>query len=136
MAETAGQWHALINYFGQHRRPPTLAIARELQTTEAGKKFFEELPKTKKKQIKNMPRNFAVEIDSGIPTSGLHYYDKKAAPSVQNWVEPVLIMGAYGGALSFWEPMVPIEFVTGSVLRSKFPHWCPYNPGRRPYKFS
>jgi hypothetical protein len=64
--------------------------------------------------IANMPENFEVDIGSAVPGSGIHAYDFENAPLVADWTNPVLIMGGYDGGITFWEPMIPYSFASGT----------------------
>ena len=53
--------------------------------------------------------------NTGIIYSGTHSWNVAEQPSsVEEWTQPVFITGGYGGAFAFWEPMIPLDMVTGS----------------------
>jgi hypothetical protein len=87
---------------------------RNPQSKPSGKKYFITGRDEGSGMIANMPAGFAVDIGSAVPGSGIHAYDFDSAPLVENWFDPVLIMGIYDAGISFWEPMFPYSFVSGS----------------------
>jgi hypothetical protein len=91
------------------------------QTTFAGKKFFAVGTVTADPthpdygKIANMPDNFQVDLGSAVPHSSIHVYDINGAVPVDQWTNPVSIMGSYDSQIVHWEPMFPYTFVSGTT---------------------
>jgi len=66
-------------------------------------------------KLANMPENFTVEIDSALQGMGLHAFDHTTARLVDEWADPMLVIGSYDGGISFWEPMFPYTFANGTT---------------------
>jgi hypothetical protein len=80
----------------------------DVQETSAGQAFFVA-------DITGDAVGHTTEADAAIPFSGIHSWNKVAQPATTAaWTEPFFITGGYNGALVFWEPMIPLEMVTGS----------------------
>lgn len=63
-----------------------------------------------------MPDGFICDKTAAVPNQGLHCWDYANQPvSVAEWEEPVLIMGNYDAKIAFFEPMVPVSFLTGET---------------------
>jgi hypothetical protein len=66
--------------------------------------------------------------------AGLHYYNEATLPATpEQWTDPVLIMGGYDGQVAFFEPMVPLSFLTGQANDGVFfgPRAVTYEAGTR-----
>jgi hypothetical protein len=89
------------------------------QSTFAGKKFFAVGKVTSAGaddgKIANMPDNFQVDLESAVPHSSIHVYDIGGAVPVDDWNDPVLIIGSYDSQIVHWEPMFPYTFVSGDT---------------------
>ena len=56
---------------------------------------------------------FECDAEAAIPKQGIHCWDQVNQPaSVAEWTAPVLIMGSYNGKIAFFEPMIPLPFVS------------------------
>lgn len=79
-----------------------------VQSTEIGRGYFDYGT-----AANNMPLHFTVDQESAVPAAGVHWFDQRPEhlPKVSEWVEPILIMGSYGGQMNFWESMVPVDFL-------------------------
>ena len=90
----------------------------DAQSTFAGKKFFAVGKVTAGSDdgnIANMPELFTVDLGSAVPHSGIHVYDIGGAVDVDQWTDPVLIIGSYDSQIVNWEPMFPYTFVSGDT---------------------
>jgi len=85
------------------------------QTTVTGKKYFVVGVDAETGKIVNAPDTHEYGVDTAVPGEGLHAWNVTGAADVEDWDEPILITGLYGGGLQFWEPMFPSEFVSGDV---------------------
>lgn len=57
--------------------------------------------------------SFKCDVEAAIPGQGIHCWDQVNQPaSVNEWTAPVLIMGSYNGKIAFFEPMIPLPFVS------------------------
>jgi hypothetical protein len=78
------------------------------QLTPAGMAFFAPIPTD--------AVGHTMAIDAAVPYSGIHSWNMDTQPANSSaWTEPVFVTGGYGDALVFWEPMVPVDFVTGTT---------------------
>eukprot|EP00568_Trieres_chinensis_P014653 CAMPEP_0183318872 /NCGR_PEP_ID=MMETSP0160_2-20130417/61923_1 /TAXON_ID=2839 ORGANISM="Odontella Sinensis, Strain Grunow 1884" /NCGR_SAMPLE_ID=MMETSP0160_2 /ASSEMBLY_ACC=CAM_ASM_000250 /LENGTH=306 /DNA_ID=CAMNT_0025485229 /DNA_START=9 /DNA_END=929 /DNA_ORIENTATION=- len=67
--------------------------------------------------LTNKPANMHESVTGcidAIPGMGLHCWNWDASPEAQDWVDPIFIMGSYDSKIAFWEPMVPLSFITGA----------------------
>ena len=87
---------------------------KEIQSEISGKNFYVVSTNAATGRIVNAPDTHGFHIDSAVPGEGLHAYNVSGAVSTQEWFDPILVTGLYGGDISFWEPMVPLEFVSGN----------------------
>jgi len=97
---------------------PICAFPGDAQSTFAGKKFFAVGKVTAGSgsddgKIANMPELFTVDLESAVPHSSIHAY---AVPvDVDQWTDPILIIGSYDSQIVHWEPMIPYTFVSGDT---------------------
>ena len=79
------------------------------QETESGQAFFAPISD-------DFPASFVnFETDAVIHMGGHAYDPAKQPASAAEWIEPVIVMGAYNGSNIFYEPMPPLSFVSGDV---------------------
>ena len=84
------------------------------QTTASGRGMFV-VSQYLGEDVANMPANFTCSWPDALPNMGLHCFDFDAVTNQDDWTEPTLIMGSYDGDIAFYEPMVPLSFMTGDV---------------------
>lgn len=90
------------------------------QTTSSGRNFFAvgtvvagpAHPDNGK--FVNMPGNFT-QRSAAVQYSGIHFLDLAGAVPVENWTDPMLVMGSYDSKIAFWESMFPYSFVSGDT---------------------
>ena len=56
--------------------------------------------------------SFKCDVEAAIPGQGIHCWDQVNQPVPGKWVLPVLIMGSYNGKIAFFEPMIPLEYIS------------------------
>ena len=62
--------------------------------------------------------SFKCDVEAAIPGQGIHCWDQLNQPvSVADWNTPVLIMGSYNGKIAFFEPMIPLEYISDGGSR-------------------
>lgn len=86
----------------------------DAQDTTSGRAFFNVatiLPTSS--ILANMPEKFTCDLETALPVSGIHCWDFSKNPAPSSWADPVLVMGSYDATVAFFEPMVPLSFVTG-----------------------
>lgn len=84
----------------------------EEQPNIEGRKFFVH-GTDKDGNLANVPSSFSAALDTAVPGEGVHAWDFENTAEVSDWDKPLLIEGLYDGGIQFWEPMFPVEFVTG-----------------------
>jgi len=67
--------------------------------------------------VANMPSGFVVPPTDAVLWMGSHGWDvaNQPDPATDPWTEPIWLMGSYDGDIAFYEPMVPLSYVTGST---------------------
>lgn len=71
-------------------------------------------------QTKNV--DYCMDPTSGVPMSGMHYGDR--SETIDEWKEPVTIMGSHDCKLSFFEPMISWKWIERNVYGIQgWPHW-------------
>jgi hypothetical protein len=83
------------------------------QSSVTGRNYFVVAKEAGSGLIANAPATHEYRLDSAVPGDGLHAWDQNASAPVADWLNPILITGLYGGGNTFWEPMIPYEFVSG-----------------------
>jgi len=67
------------------------------------------------KAVMNMPSSFHVGAGDMVPLMGGHAWDEANQPSPEKpFVDPVWVMGTYDKDIAFYEPMLPLSFITGN----------------------
>ena len=87
----------------------------DIQPTVTGRNYFVVGKDAESGQIANAPDTHTLTLDSAVPGEGLHASNLTEAASVEDWVNPILVTGLYGGGVQFWEPMFPYEFSSGDT---------------------
>jgi len=84
------------------------------QTTESGRAYFDISMIDGTDQPKNMPEGFVVGPDHAVVMMGGHAWNPdQEPPSSAEWVDPVWIMGTYDAQIAYYEPMIPLVFMSG-----------------------
>lgn len=76
--------------------------------------------------------NYCVDPTSAIPRSGVHYGDKKE--TLQEWKNPVTILGSYDCKLTFFEPMFSWKWVNGRIWPKSATQWPKWESGEITYE--
>lgn len=94
-----------------------------VQSTATGRAYYVESRDIETGKLSNMPATFRNDYPGGVgstpsydhavPGEGLHAWDHTLVEKVEDWHDPILILGSYDGQLKFWEPMFPYEFAAG-----------------------
>jgi len=85
------------------------------QQTSNGLGFFNVNYVLGSTDLSNAPTNFTLLPDHVVPNMGAHMWSPLQEPDdTTSWTEPIWVMGNYDGDIAFYEPMIPIDFVTGA----------------------
>jgi len=85
------------------------------QTTPTGRMYYDIGRDAVSGKIVNVPESHELFAPIAVPGLGQHASNFTDAPPADEWFEPTLMTGLYGGDLIFFEPMVPYEFVSGDT---------------------
>lgn len=69
----------------------------------------------------NLPANFTADLGSAVPGMGVHYFDNTSLAPAARWDKPVLVMGGHDARVVFFEPMVPLAFLSSDVASTYGP---------------
>ena len=86
-----------------------------VQSSTTGKNYFILGLDATSGMIANAPETHVYDVATAVPGEGLHAWNRTDAADVDDWFNPLLITGLYGGGIQFWEPMFPYEFVSGDT---------------------
>jgi len=100
---------------------PVCTPAPEAQSTARGLDFFNvttlattSTVRSAANQPINMPPGFIYGPEHNIPLMGGHAWNHNQEPaSGLEWVDPIWLMSPYAGTIINYEPMIPLNFVTG-----------------------
>jgi hypothetical protein len=88
---------------------PQNETAQIPQSTASGLAFFAPIDE------KNQPVGFIYLKTDNIPLMGGHSADPMHLPvDAASWKEPVLIVGSYNSSNIYYEPMIPLVFMSGA----------------------
>jgi hypothetical protein len=91
-----------------HSIPLTMSMSRsDMETTDA----------TTTTLLDGVQKNFCVDASSAILRSGVHYGD--ASETLDEWKNPVTIIGSHNCELKFFEPMFSWKWASGCVTESE-----------------
>jgi len=86
------------------------------QSTRNGRAFFNVATIQPSGKLSNMPEGFEFGLGDNVPLMGGHSWNVENQPDLTSgsWEDPIWIMGSYDGAITNFEPMFPLSFVTGN----------------------
>ncbi|CAD7937471.1 unnamed protein product [Amoebophrya sp. A25] len=101
---------------------------------DSNQRFFKllkgNLPSFSDKGGNTQTFNYCVDPTSALPKSGIHYGDK--SETLNEWKNPVTIIGSYDCKLTFFEPMISWKWISNTV-RGGANSWPKWESGRITY---